>query len=175
MSRVVFRSIECTSISEEILVFIEIEEQLGLFPVCEGIGSWGRRGLGRTDILGSMTAYLGRTILYGWHVVGETSGARFSYVLCVVSLKSRRLGCYKVSGSTTRVEWDPLLGWTLSSGWFVARMRSSTRMDHRLGMHPCLGMVSRVHGCYKVSGSTTRVGWSGRLNRLSPNDFDGLW
>jgi hypothetical protein len=39
MSRVIFRSIECTSISEEILVFIEIEEQLGLFPVCEGIGS----------------------------------------------------------------------------------------------------------------------------------------
>jgi hypothetical protein len=39
MSRVIFRSIECTSIFEEIMVFIEIEEQLGLFPVCEGIGS----------------------------------------------------------------------------------------------------------------------------------------
>jgi len=39
MSRVIFRSRECTLISEEILVFIEIEEQLGLFPVCEGIGS----------------------------------------------------------------------------------------------------------------------------------------
>jgi hypothetical protein len=136
MSIVIFRSIECTFISEEILVFIVIEEQLELFPICEGIGSWGRRGLGRTDISGSMTAYLGCTILYGWHVVGETSGAWSSYVSCVVSLKSRGLGCYKVSGSTTRVGWDPRLGWTLISGWSVARMRSSTRMDHRLGMHP---------------------------------------
>jgi hypothetical protein len=65
MSRVIFRSIECTLISEEILVFIEIEEQLGLFPVCQGISSRGRRGLGRTNISGSMTAYLGRTIFYG--------------------------------------------------------------------------------------------------------------
>jgi hypothetical protein len=39
MSVVIFRSIECALISEEILVFIEIEEQLVLFPVCEGIGS----------------------------------------------------------------------------------------------------------------------------------------
>jgi hypothetical protein len=39
MSRVIFRSRECTLISEEILVFIEIEEQLGLFLVCERIGS----------------------------------------------------------------------------------------------------------------------------------------
>jgi hypothetical protein len=29
----------CTLISEETLVFIEIEEQLRLFPVCVGIGS----------------------------------------------------------------------------------------------------------------------------------------
>jgi hypothetical protein len=39
MSRVIFRSIACTLISEETLVFIEVEEQLGLFPVCMGIGS----------------------------------------------------------------------------------------------------------------------------------------
>jgi hypothetical protein len=156
-----------------------------------------------------------------------------------VSLKSCGLGCYKVSGSTTRVGWDPQLGMISGSDEILesdgssagnaplardgisrtrvlqgiqvnyssrvgssarmdpqlgmicgsdeildsdgsstrnaplARMRSSTQMDHRLGMHPWLGMVSRVLGCYKVSGSTTRVGWSGRLNRLGPNDFDG--
>jgi hypothetical protein len=79
----------CTLIFEETLVFIEIDEQLQLFPVCAGIGSWGRRGLGRPDISGSMTAYLDRTILYGWYVCRDSSGARSSYISCVVSLKSR--------------------------------------------------------------------------------------
>jgi hypothetical protein len=51
-----------------------------------GIGSWRRRGLGLTDIPGSTTVNLGRSILYGRHDIGEAPGTRSSLMSCVVSL-----------------------------------------------------------------------------------------
>jgi hypothetical protein len=64
--------------------------------------------------------------------VGETSGARSSYVSCVVSLKSRVIPRY-----------------------LRTRVLRGTRV----------GYPGRVVG----------LGWSGRVNRLGPNDLDGLW
>jgi len=81
-----------TLMFEGTLVFIEIKEQLRLFLYMR-----------ESDIPGSTTANLGRSILYGRHDIGEASGARSSLVSCPLnprySRDKRRCWYRLVSGS----------------------------------------------------------------------------
>jgi hypothetical protein len=88
-------------------------------------------------------------------------------------LQSIRVNYPSRVGSSARM--DPQLGMISHTQVLQGiRVNYPSRVGSLVRMDPQLGMVSRVLGCYKVSGSTTRVGWLGWSGRLGPNDFDGL-
>jgi hypothetical protein len=122
---------------------------------------------------GARTFRVPRLPILGARRTRVLQGIRVNYSSCVGSSARMDSQLGVICGSDEIIDSDEILDLNGS----LAQNAPLARMDPRLGMHHWLGMVSRVLGCYKVSGSIARVrwsGWLGRLNRLGPNNFDGL-